>query len=248
MKKLLLSTAIALLLPAGIASAGTASVISVPAKSHSAHPTLLFGIAVEFGDSVSTPDVGVTAKVLSSNRPNQFVVGGGVGYFPWSDQPFGVDLDIGYTFNHAAILGGYDFLRQKPQLSAGFVPTDEGGKYCDEPGYPDLSGGRCYPVSAVSDRRLKRDIVHLGTLHDGMRIYSFRYLWSDETYVGVIAQDLLTDPRWRDAVSLGPEGYYAVAYEMLDLDMATWDDWTRHGLKAVVRGARPAAFLEQVAA
>lgn len=42
-----------------------------------------------------------------------------------------------------------------------------------------------------SDRRLKRDIRHVATRSDGLRLYAFKYLWDDTTYVGVMAQDLL---------------------------------------------------------
>lgn len=141
--RVLAAAALAALLPATGALAGSQVAISVPAKTHSAHPTIFFGIAAEFGDTVKTPDVGVTAKVLTSNRPHQFVLGAGLSYFPWSGQPLGFDLDAGYNFNHFGILGGYDVLRWKPQVSAGFVATDKGGKYCTDP-YTDMINGRCY--------------------------------------------------------------------------------------------------------
>ena len=49
-------------------------------------------------------------------------------------------------------------------------------------------------VEPVSDARLKRDIDQVATRDDGLPIYSFRYLWDDEVYVGVMAQDLLAMP------------------------------------------------------
>lgn len=42
----------------------------------------------------------------------------------------------------------------------------------------------------ISDRRLKRDIQRLSTRRDGLGVYSFRYLWSDDTHVGFMAQEV----------------------------------------------------------
>src|SRR5262249_6339711 len=71
-------------------------------------------------------------------------------------------------------------------------------------------------ICCVSDARLKRDIALLGRRDDGLGIYSFKYLWSDVTYVGVMAQEVaLIHPEAvvRDALS----GYLAVDYGRLGL-------------------------------
>ena len=65
-----------------------------------------------------------------------------------------------------------------------------------------------------SDRRLKRDIQQVGVSPSGLPIYTFRYLWSDATYRGVMAQDLLT--LRPDAVHT-QDGYYWVDYSALDV-------------------------------
>ena len=72
-----------------------------------------------------------------------------------------------------------------------------------------------------SDRRLKRDITALGQLADGTKLYSFKYLWSETTHVGVMAQDLLGDPDRADAVVTLPNGYLGVDYGRLGLNMVT---------------------------
>ena len=172
---------------------------------NAAHPALMLGIAFEFGDTVSKPDIGLTAKLLSSNKPDKAVVGGGVTYFPWAKEQFGVDLDIGYVVSNGGLLAGYDFLRWKPQFSAGYVQTDD-GTHCPA-GYIFNGSGSC-TINAPSDRRLKRNIKRLATLAHGIKLYSFNYLWSDTTYVGVMAQDLLAVARWADAVHLGSDGFY----------------------------------------
>lgn len=42
---------------------------------------------------------------------------------------------------------------------------------------------------AFSDRRLKRDIRRIGKLPSGLNVYRYRYLWSDRTEVGVMADE-----------------------------------------------------------
>lgn len=84
--------------------------------------------------------------------------------------------------------------------------------------------GRCVP-GRVSDIRLKRDIKHVATRADGLKLYSFRYLWDDTAYVGVMAQDLLADPARADAVHMDKSGYYTVDYGELGLTMKTLEEW-----------------------
>ncbi|MEW9805452.1 tail fiber domain-containing protein [Mesorhizobium sp. ZMM04-5] len=68
-----------------------------------------------------------------------------------------------------------------------------------------------------SDIRLKTDIKPAGTASNGLPLYDFRYLWSDEVYRGVMAQDVLEV--FPDAVTTMPNGYLAVRYDMLGLEM-----------------------------
>ena len=83
------------------------------------------------------------------------------------------------------------------------------------------------------DRRLKRSIRLLAKLHNGIKIYSFKYLWSDVVYVGVMAQDLLKNPTWKDAVITKANGFYAVNYVMLGLKMTTFAQWKKDGLASI---------------
>ena len=81
-----------------------------------------------------------------------------------------------------------------------------------------------------SDIRLKRDIQKIAKLSDGLTLYSFRYLWSEETYVGVLAQDVLK--LYPEAVSTDEYGFFRVDYGMLDLDMPTLAEWKQRKTKA----------------
>ena len=82
-------------------------------------------------------------------------------------------------------------------------------------------------IPTVSDIRLKRDIVEVGQLPDGLHLYRYRYLWSDTVYVGVMAQEVLTIAP--DAVVRGNDGYLRVDYGRLGLQLTTWDQWTGRG-------------------
>jgi hypothetical protein len=76
---------------------------------------------------------------------------------------------------------------------------------------------------AQSDRRLKTDIVQVGMLADDIPLYRFRYLWSDEVFVGVMAQDLLA--LRPDAVLVGSDGFLLVDYTALGTRMMRWEEW-----------------------
>jgi hypothetical protein len=76
-----------------------------------------------------------------------------------------------------------------------------------------------------SDVRLKRDIVQVGRLDNGIGIYRFRYNWSDQTYVGVLAQEV--QQIIPDSVVTGPDGYLRVDYAKLGMPLLTWSQWTR---------------------
>jgi hypothetical protein len=114
-------------------------------------------------------------------------------------------------------MAGVDILNLTPQVSGGWADTH-----------------RRRQTLVVSDRRLKRDVRLLLTLPNGVKLYAFRYLWSDTTYVGVMAQDLLRNAAWRAAVIPQKDGHFAVDYAALGLRMTTLAEFRRHGIAAVL--------------
>jgi len=114
--------------------------------------------------------------------------------------------------------------------NAGCTATNSSG-VCTNWGGGPSSGG----YSSNSDIRLKRDIVLLGQTEQGIKLYSFKYLWSDQVYVGVMAQDLLENPKWQDAVITNPNGYYSVNYSKLGLEMVTLEQYQQHSTVALVK-------------
>lgn len=63
---------------------------------------------------------------------------------------------------------------------------------------------------AFSDRRLKRDIVQIGTRPDGLGVYEFEYVWGGGRRTGLMAQEVRD--LYPDAVLEMPGGFLAVDY------------------------------------
>jgi len=71
--------------------------------------------------------------------------------------------------------------------------------------------------------------VRIGTVADGIPLYRFQYNWSDQVYVGVVAQEVeATRP---DAVVMGTDGYLMVDYGVLGVRFQTWEQWLSSGGK-----------------
>jgi len=90
----------------------------------------------------------------------------------------------------------------------------------------------------ISDIRLKRDVILLALRDNGIVLYSFRYFWSDQVYVGVMAQQVATIVP--EAVVMEPNGFLAVNYDRLGLKMQTLEEWqARHGVASPSDTAAP---------
>jgi hypothetical protein len=87
-----------------------------------------------------------------------------------------------------------------------------------------IAAGSFTSSPVPSDVRLKRDIVRLGRLENGIGLYRYRYNWSDQLYVGVMAQEVATVAP--GAVAPGPDGTLRVDYARLGLRLQTWEQWT----------------------
>lgn len=73
--------------------------------------------------------------------------------------------------------------------------------------------GTAAKAFAASDIRLKRDIKQIDTLPSGLPVYRFKYIWSDEEHVGVMAQEALEYTPL--AVARHPSGYLMVDYSAI---------------------------------
>jgi len=71
-------------------------------------------------------------------------------------------------------------------------------------------GGKLGSAAIISDRRVKRHIMKIGRLKNGLPLYIFKFIWSDEPQTGLIAQDVLKVKPW--AVFTNKDGYLMVDY------------------------------------
>jgi hypothetical protein len=78
-------------------------------------------------------------------------------------------------------------------------------------------------TTCLSDVRLICDISCVGFLENGLRLYRFRYLWSVDHFIGVLAQEVRQI--LPEAVIERDDGYLAVDCEMLGFSMFKVDDW-----------------------
>jgi polysaccharide export outer membrane protein len=112
---------------------------------------------------------------------------------------------------------------QNPMLRGGdIVVVEESGRKVALKNMKDI-----LPFAAIgaflSDARVKRDITPIARLENGLRLYRYRYAWSDKLYVGVLAQEVLEVAP--SAVLRGADGYLRVHYAQLGLRLQRWEDW-----------------------
>jgi hypothetical protein len=80
---------------------------------------------------------------------------------------------------------------------------------------------------ASSDIRVKHDISLVRRLDNGLGLYRFSYIGSNDSYVGVMAQEV--EKVMPEAVVVGDDGYLRVHYDMLGIRMQSWQDWVASG-------------------
>jgi len=72
--------------------------------------------------------------------------------------------------------------------------------------------------AAMSDIGLKENLEYIEKSPSGINIYEWNYIGDDQRYRGVIAQDLIAQGKY-DAISEEDNGYLAVDYSQLDVQM-----------------------------
>ena len=122
-------------------------------------------------------------------------------------SPFLVTFSLGAGSSYTNVLA---------QVTA--IPSDGGLVFFfdDTLTYPATFNFPFTYMPPPSDRRMKRNITFLET-RNGIKIYSFQYLWSEEYFVGVMAQDLL-GTEYESAVG-EHNGHYTVDYSKLGFNM-----------------------------
>jgi hypothetical protein len=94
-------------------------------------------------------------------------------------------------------------------IGSGF--SNSGAGYMGSEGIGGVAGG----IAAMSDERLKENIIHIGK-ENGHNVYSFNYITQATKWIGVMAQEVLKS---RPDAVINRNGYYAVDYDKLGLRM-----------------------------
>ena len=128
-------------------------------------------------------------------------------------QAYGDSLTQQYAGNYMdRLLGQAGIGLSAGQLvgSAGNTSTQSSKS---KPGIGGFLGSVASGVAA-SDRRLKKDIVQVGELEDGLGIYQYFYINGDGPHIGVMADEV---EKLRPE-ALGPEvgGYMTVDYDKIE--------------------------------
>lgn len=155
---------------------------------------------------------------------------------------FGEDETLGYFFAEATasyilpsgLKATFGVGLQQAEDFSVMVPGQFGDARFDIDNDLDmtLSGEISIPIGLryASYRRLKRNIRHVATRRDGLRLYAFEYLWGDETHVRRHGPGSIAQRDWRAAVSTMANGYYAVDYRRFGLRMTTLKTWQAESL------------------
>ena len=178
--------------------------------------------------------VGQTVVRLAHAGPREAEVGGGdkrarqdrghhrrqIGRRRAASQPNAVDP--------GRELAGWD--RNRHVVTVEMVGRGGGGRSFGGRGGGGRGGGG--RGGRRSDIRLKHDIVFLGYLNDGLGFYRFSYNGSKDSYVGVMAQDVLRVAP--GAVTRGRDGFLRVNYEKLGLQFQDYSHWLSSGARIPV--------------
>jgi hypothetical protein len=188
-------------------------------------------------------DVSLNADFASGNITGAFshMISGGQPNDPWND------VSVTATISGANLAGTVATTNATAlSMHQGATGTIRGGFYgpaADQiAAVWTLSDGANSAIGTVSankaapsDRRLKRDVVPLGRTAGGIELYSFRYLGDERLFIGVMAQDLVADPRFAAAVVLGEGGFWWVDYGLLGLDPPDLEEMVDAGRGATRR-------------
>ena len=123
----------------------------------------------------------------------------------------GAKINQGMYNNYLEQLGGLAGIgNQGGQLLVG---AGSGEPYKSPSTAGTIASGVGKIFSLFSDRRLKDNIVKVGEMPDGLGVYEFNYIWSEERTTGVMADEVEKLRPW----ALGPvvDGYATVNYGAL---------------------------------
>jgi hypothetical protein len=79
------------------------------------------GLSFLLDGNLSEKNIGLTGKIMNSDKQDEWKAAIGASIYPWNDNKFGIDLGAGYNDNNTAGFISYDLLQAKPVVSLGWV-------------------------------------------------------------------------------------------------------------------------------
>jgi hypothetical protein len=98
----------------------TAIVGSLAATPALADPTVMIGLSWAFGAGGQAGQLGISGRILSDDKRDEWVGSIGGTYYPGSGE-FGVDVGFGYTFSNTPMTFSYDFVNSRAQIGLGWA-------------------------------------------------------------------------------------------------------------------------------
>lgn len=128
---------------------------------------------------------------------------------------------IGYANSGAALpmqgygqaMSGYG---SAGQTFSSMWQAEQAAKAQSASGFGQLAGSlgsAAISAGMFSDRRLKKSVVRIGTLHNGLPVYEYEYVWGGGKQVGVMADEV--EEVIPAAVVTMPDGFKRVRYDMV---------------------------------
>ena len=144
-------------------------------------------------------------------------------------NPISISATIGGAGNSAAELSGtasaqsgagtaFDITGATGSIKGGFygpAAQEVAGTFHMSGGGAQIVGAFGAKTATPSDRRLKLDVAPAGRLANGLALYRWRYRGGRHRFTGVMAQDLLADRRFADAVLTDADGILRVDYSRI---------------------------------
>jgi len=144
-------------------------------------------------------------------------------------QDLGIDPDLGQPAVTEALAQHFGFTAD-PTAPAGSIVDPATGRvatYID----PTMRSRTSSQPTTPSDRRLKKEIKYLYTNNSGIKVYRYKYLWSEVEYVGVIAQEIAK--QYPEAVTVDKWGYYKVYYSRINIEFITYAEFKKRSSVAI---------------
>ena len=142
-------------------------------------------------------------------------------------EDLGIDPDAGQVAVTEALAQHFGYTTDRGNMGASSLATRRPVEFID----PTMRSRTSSQPTTSSDRRLKKEIKYLYTSDSGIKVYRYKYLWSEVEYVGVIAQEIAI--QYPEAVTVDKWGYYKVYYSRINIEFVTYAEFKKRSSVAI---------------